>query len=77
LRRLLQLYGFLRILVADQVLARIAAAHADEAIEHQLQIAGRPVPVHRPDDRPSVGQVEPLVHAQIPHEIRLVLVAGW
>src|SRR5437868_6048493 len=68
----LQPHRHFRILMVDQLLARIAAAGADESIEHQLEIAGRTIPVDWCDDGPCVRDVEPGVQVEIPHEVRLV-----
>ena len=65
-------HRLLRVLVVDQLLARVAAVHADQPVEHEFQVAGRGVPVDRADDRPGVRQVEPGVQVEVPHQVRLV-----
>ncbi len=69
--RVLQLHRQLGVLVLDQLLARVAAVHAHQPVEHQLQVAGRSIPMDRPDDRPGVGEVEPRVQIEVPHQVGL------
>ena len=57
-RGVLQFHRELRVLVLDQFLPRIAAIHADQPIEHELEIARRPIPIHWANDRPRVREVE-------------------
>src|SRR4030095_13718000 len=72
LSRVFQLNGETRVLVSDQVLPRVASIHADQPVEHRLQVAGGIVPVDRPDDGPGVRQVEAGIEVEVPHEVGLV-----
>ncbi|MEO6056875.1 MAG: hypothetical protein ABIQ49_08550 [Gemmatimonadales bacterium] len=65
-------HGALGVLVVDQVFARIAAVHADQPVEHQLERARRAVPVDRTDDGSVVRQVEAAVEVEVPPEIRFL-----
>ena len=68
---MLQLDRERRVLVTDQVLARVPAVHAHQPVEHRLEIAARRIPVHRADDRPRVRQIQPRVQVEVPHQIGL------
>ena len=54
----LESHGRFRILVANGRLVRVAAVHAHHPIEQRFEVAGRPVPVHRTDDRPGVAALD-------------------
>ena len=42
----------------DQFFPRVASVHADQTVEHQLEVAGQTIPVHRADERPRIREVQ-------------------
>lgn len=53
-----ELHRQFRILMLDQFFPRVASVNADQTVEHQLEVAGQTIPVHRADDRPRIREVQ-------------------
>ena len=65
--RTFELHREFRVLVFDRIFPRVSTVHANESIEHQLQITGGSIPVDGTDNRPGIRQIQPRVHIQVPH----------
>ena len=66
LRRLLERHRELGVLVANEVLPGVAAVHAHESVEQELQIAAWRIPVDWTDDHPRIGKIESRIEVEIP-----------
>ena len=75
--RVLQPDSKLGVLVGDEVFPRVASIHADQPVEHRLEVAAHPVPVDRSDDGPGIRQIQARVQVQIPHQVGLAPAARF
>src|SRR6266511_2138113 len=54
-----------------ELLSRVPAIHAYQAVEHRFEVAAGAIPIYRPDDGPGVRQIEASVHVKVPHQVGL------